>query len=161
MVTAAPAGNVSEPSKMAKGCSAALAVIWIATVAHALTTPVSTVLTSTGGLGAAPAPGSKKRAEGDRLGENDDENRVHQRPPGKTERELGRARSVNGGGRVITREQRAVGRLQQKTARPRSYTRKADEEIALLKQNTLKELESTKAQEGVLRLRQAATKRSA
>ena len=37
---------------MAKGCSAALAVIWIATVAHALTTPVSMVLTpSTGGLG--------------------------------------------------------------------------------------------------------------
>ena len=41
----------------------------------------------------------------------------------------------------------AVGRLQQKTPGRSSWTKaKADEEIALLKQNTLKELESTKAQ---------------
>ena len=37
---------------MAKGCSAALAFVCVAATAHALTTPVSMVLTpSTGGLG--------------------------------------------------------------------------------------------------------------
>ena len=139
---------------MAKGCSAALAVIWIATVAHALTTPVSMVLTpSTGGLGVQrllPSIKNKVAPKATALWEKTTTKieTIRDRVTGKTERELQAEREALMEEVELLRESNAaVGRLQQKTAAELEATRaKADEEIALLKQNTLKELESTKAQ---------------
>ena len=151
---------------MAKGCSAALAVIWIATVAHALTTPVSMVLTpSTGGLGVQrllPSLKNKVAPKASALWEKTTTKieTIRDRVTGKTERELQAEREALMEEVELLRESNAaVGRLQQKTAAELEATRaKADEEIALLKQNTLKELESTKqqAERRVETVRQAA-----
>ena len=108
---------------MAKGCSAALAVIWIATVAHALTTPVSMVLTpSTGGLGVQrllPSLKNKVAPKASRLWEKTTTKieTIRDRVTGKTERELQAEREALMEEVELLRESNAaVGRLQQKTA---------------------------------------------
>ena len=108
---------------MAKGCSAALAVIWIATVAHALTTPVSMVLTpSTGGLGVQrllPSLKNKVAPKATALWEKTTTKieTIRDRVTGKTERELQAEREALMEEVELLRESNAaVGRLQQKTA---------------------------------------------
>ena len=126
---------------MAKGCSAALAVIWIATGAHALTTPVSMVLTpSTGGLGVQrllPSLKNKVAPKASALWEKTTTKieTIRDRVTGKTERELQAEREALMEEVELLRESNAaVGRLQQKTAAELEATKaKADEEIALLR----------------------------
>ena len=135
------AGGSPRWNSVVLGCLVALAT------AHALTTPVSMVLTpSTGGLGVQrllPSIKNKVAPKTKALWEKTTTKleTFKDRVTGKTERELQAEREQLLEEVELLRESNAlVGRLQQKTAAELEATRaKADEEIALLKQNTLKE----------------------